>query len=96
MQFKDNYITQGEIDRLASQAKDQYHVFEGTTVTVCCLTLENGFSSIGHSACIDPANFDEAEGRYWAKRDAARKIWEPLGFHKRQKIHEYSIEEEEE
>lgn len=25
---------------------EQYHQFEGTTVTICCMTLENGFNVV--------------------------------------------------
>lgn len=57
-----------------------YHIFPGTTVTICCLTLDNGFTTIGHSACADPANFDVAIGREIAFRNARDQIWPLLGF----------------
>jgi hypothetical protein len=59
---------------------EQYHVFPGTTVTVCCLTLRNGFNTIGHSACVSPDNFDEAIGRKVARDKARDKIWELEGY----------------
>ena len=37
---------------------EAYHQFDGTTVTICCLTLENGYNTIGQSACIDQSMFD--------------------------------------
>lgn len=61
-------------------ASDAYHVFPGTTVTVCCLTLDNGFTTIGQSACADPSNFDESIGRQIAYRNAREQIWHLLGF----------------
>ena len=36
-------MTGDEID--AAIADEAYHVFPGTTLTVCCLTLRNGFCS---------------------------------------------------
>lgn len=57
-----------------------YHVFPGTTLTVCCLTLKNGFTVLGKSACVAPANFDAALGRKLAYEDAERAIWGLEGY----------------
>jgi len=65
---------------------EQYHVFEGTTVTVCCLTLQNGFTVIGESACASPENFDEEIGRKIARDDARKKIWALEGYLLRQAL----------
>lgn len=65
-----------------------YHVFPGTTVTVCCLTLRNGFTVIGESACADPANFNEELGRKIAYDNARNKIWQLEGYLLRQKLSE--------
>lgn len=65
-----------------------YHVFPGTTVTVCCLTLSNGFTVIGESACADPANFNEELGRKIAYDNARNKIWQLEGYLLRQKLSE--------
>lgn len=54
----------------------QYHVFPGTTVTVCCLLLRNGFNTVGHSAAVSPENFDEDIGRKVAYEKARNAIWE--------------------
>ena len=54
--------------------KEEYHVFSGVH-TVCCLTLENGFTVIGESACVSPKNFDEELGRKIARDKAREKIW---------------------
>lgn len=51
-----------------------------TTVTVCTLILENGFTVIGKSACIDPANFDAVFGEQIAYSDALNKMWELEGY----------------
>lgn len=68
------------VDIDAAIKSADYHVFPGTTVTVCCLTLDNGFTTIGHSACVDPANFDESIGREIAFKNAREQIWPLLGF----------------
>ena len=54
---------------------EQYHVFENTSLTVCCLTLKNGFAVIGESSCIHPENFDPELGQILAKINATDKIW---------------------
>lgn len=69
-------------------AGEQFHVFPGTTVTVCCLTLRNGFTVTGESACASPENFDAEIGRSVARENARQKIWPLLGFALRQRLHE--------
>lgn len=65
---------------------EQFHVFEGTTLTVCCLTLENGFTVTGESACASPQNFDVELGRKIAKDNAREKIWALEGYLLRHRI----------
>ena len=66
---------------------EDYHVFPGTTVTVCCLTLENGFRVIGQSAAASPENFDAEIGRKIARADARDKIWPLEGYLLRESLH---------
>ena len=65
---------------------EDYHVFDGATVTVCLLKLRNGFTVTGESACASPENFDAAVGRAIAKRNARDKIWALEGYLLREKI----------
>lgn len=58
----------------------QFHRFEGTNVTCCCITLANGFNVLGHSACVSAENFNEAIGRDIAFKNAREKIWELEGY----------------
>lgn len=66
----------------------EYHRFQGTTVTVCLLLLENGYSVVGESACADSANFDEKLGKRIAKDNAKQKIWALEGYLLRQKLYD--------
>lgn len=59
---------------------EQYYVFPYTTMTVCALTLQNGFIVIGESAAASPENFDEAIGRKIARENARNKIWALEGY----------------
>ena len=64
----------------AQIADEQYYVIPGTTMTVCALTLQNGFVVIGESAAASPENFDEAIGRKIARENARNKIWKLEGY----------------
>lgn len=64
----------------ATIVDEDYHVFPGTTVTVCCLTLRNGYNVVGESAAASPENFDEEVGRVIARRNARDKIWSLEGY----------------
>lgn len=59
---------------------EAYYVFPCTTVTVCLLTLKNGFGVVGESAAASPENFDEELGRKVAKAHARNKIWALEGY----------------
>ena len=61
-------------------AGEQYHVFDGTTLTVCCLTLRNGFTVTGESAAASPENFDAEIGCKIARQKAREKIWALEGY----------------
>lgn len=74
-------------DHIDSCIKDaQYHVFPGTTLTVCCLTLKNGFTVTGESAAASPENFDAEEGQKIAYKNARNKIWQLEGYLLREKL----------
>lgn len=81
-------ITPDHID--ACIVKEQYHVFEGTTVTVCLLHLPNGFTVDGISACASPENFNPEIGRKIARQNAREKIWPLEGYLLKQRLHEAS------
>jgi hypothetical protein len=77
-------VTPARIDEVI--VAEQYHVFEGTTLTVCCLHLENGFTVTGESACASPENFDIELGKKIAKDNARQKIWALEGYALRNKL----------
>lgn len=65
---------------------EAYHVFPGTTLTVCCLTLSNGFTVTGESACASPENFDAELGKKIARDMAKQKIWALEGYALRERL----------
>ncbi len=64
-----------------------YYRFPGTTVTVCALTLANGYTVVGHSAAASPENFDAGLGRSIAYEDARNRIWALEGYLLREQLH---------
>jgi len=71
-------LTPEKID--ATIAHADYHVFAGSCLTVCCLTLKNGFTVTGESACASPENFDSVIGCRIARENARQKIWMLEGY----------------
>lgn len=49
-------------------------------LTFCVLTLRNGFTVTGESACASPENFDAEIGRKVARDNAVQKIWPLMGY----------------
>lgn len=64
----------------------QFHRFPGTTLTVCALTLRNGFTVTGESASASVENFDEVIGREIARKNAREKIWALEGYLLRERL----------
>lgn len=70
----------------AAIVSEQYHVFAGTTMTVCALTLRNGYIVTGESAAASPENFNQEIGRKIARDNARNKIWALEGYLLREKL----------
>lgn len=70
----------------AAIASEQYYVFPGTTMTVCALSLRNGYIVTGESAAASPENFDKEIGRKIARDNARNKIWALEGYLLREKL----------
>lgn len=65
---------------------EQYYVFPKTTLTICALTLKNGFIVTGESASVSSENFDKEIGRKIARENARNKIWSLEGYVLRNKL----------
>lgn len=67
--------------------KEEYVVRpHDTLLTFCILTLDNGFTVTGESACADPLKFNEEDGKKYARQAAINKIWPLLGFELKTKL----------
>jgi len=69
-------------------ASEQFYVFPNTTFTACLLTLKNGYTVLGESACASPSNFNAELGRKIARDNAKNKIWALEGYLLRQQLSE--------
>ena len=67
--------------------KEEYHLLTDV-LTVCVLTLENGFTVTGESACASPANYNKELGDKIARDNAKEKIWILEGYLLKQKLFE--------
>lgn len=72
----------------AAISAEQYHVFAGSCLTVCCITLQNGFTVTGESACASPENFNAEIGCKIARENARQKIWQLEGYLLKQRLFE--------
>lgn len=55
-------------------------------LTICVITLENGFTVTGESACASPTNFNKEIGQSIAYKHAVDKIWMLEGYLLKQKL----------
>lgn len=90
MNIPDNKITPEFLD---SQIEDvTYRQLSGTT-THCTITVKNGFTFTGESACADPSNFNEELGQSLAYKQAYSKLWTPYGFMLKEQLHKENTHE---
>ena len=71
---------------LAKIAAADYVVMPDGRTTVCQLTMQNGFTVVGESACASPANFNAEIGRQIAWENAVDKVWPLMGYELRSKL----------
>ena len=58
---------------------------DGRTV-ICQLTLKNGYTIDGKSACVSKENFNQEIGNKIARQNAREKIWELEGYLLKEKL----------
>ena len=55
-------------------------------LTLCVISLRNGFTVTGESACASPENFDAEIGKKIARQNAVGKIWPLMGYELKQRL----------
>ena len=85
-------LTPAHID---STIKDiSYHRLTDV-LTVCVLTLMNGFTVTGESACASTENYNEEIGNKVAFENAREKIWMLEGYLLKEKLYQKSLSKSE-
>ncbi|WP_111860182.1 Gp49 family protein [Acinetobacter sp. CFCC 10889] len=66
---------------------------DGRTV-ICQLTLKNGFTVDGKSACVSKDNFNQEIGNQIARENAREKIWELEGYLLKEKLYQTELDKQ--
>ena len=66
---------------LESRMEDvAYYVMKDGRTTICSITMVNGFTVNGFSACVLASNFDAALGRKYSYENAFEQLWPLEGY----------------
>ncbi|MDG2959898.1 Gp49 family protein [Bisgaard Taxon 10/6] len=81
-----------QIDKLTTEYLNRLvmktdYIHQGM-LTICTITLCNGFQVVGTSACISDKNFNEKIGEDIAYKNAFEKLWELEGYLLKQRRYE--------
>lgn len=77
-------------DLLSSIVEETYTLLPNKRTTVCQLTLYNGFTVEGQSACVSIENYDKELGERIARANAVDKLWPLFGFLLAEKLYQAS------
>ncbi|TYB11810.1 Gp49 family protein [Aggregatibacter actinomycetemcomitans] len=75
------------VEYLTSLISSVEHIHQGL-LTICTITLKNGFQLVGTSACVSKGNYDVQIGRTIAYGNAFNKLWELEGYLLKWRIYE--------
>lgn len=84
---KENKMEKLTYEHIQSVIKSVEYVQVGV-LTICVLTLQNGFTVTGESACLSLATYDAEIGRKIAFDNAVDKIWQLEGYLAKQRMFE--------
>lgn len=82
-------VTNQSID--ARIDKVEYQRLPGTTLTICIITMVNGFTVTGESACVDPDEYNQERGEEIAYENAFQKLWPLEGYLLKERLYQQSI-----
>lgn len=73
-------VTDEGIKRLIDNSEKEviHRIFGKQCIVV--IKLENGFTLVGESACVDPRNYDEKIGYDIAIKSIEKRLWELEGY----------------
>ena len=74
-----NTVTKEQIDNLFDRSEKKVETY-WNKCTVITIQLPNGFTIVEHSACVDPANYDEQIGLEICERKIKDQLWAFEGY----------------
>ena len=82
-------VTHDVLDLMITKIEYSYIHSAPKLITVCILTLKNGFkvTGVNHSA-VSPENYDKELGEKYANEKAREQIWPLEGYLLAQKLYE--------
>lgn len=81
-------VTPTDVQDAIAKVEYLYH----NVLTVCVITMKNGFLVTGESACASPENYNRALGEKYAYERAFNKAWDYEGYLLRQALYERNPE----
>lgn len=67
------------LDDIRATIVDKKFLYD-ETLTICVLTLANGWKVVDISACVDPANYNKELGEKISYEKAEKQIWALEGY----------------
>jgi hypothetical protein len=78
-------------DMMAKIKDTTYTLLPNGRTTICQITLENGFTVEGSSACVTKSEYNQALGEKYSFEKAIDNLWELEGYLLAQKRHEAGL-----
>jgi hypothetical protein len=78
-------------DMLKKISYIEYHVF-ANRLTVCIMTMHNGYIVTGESSCVSKENYQQELGETYAYENALDKLWALEGYLMREMLHRQQID----
>jgi hypothetical protein len=76
---------QGILDKIQGAT---YTLLPNGRTTICQLTMANGFTIEGSSACVDAGEYNQFLGEKYAYEDALSNVWKFEGYLLAERLHE--------
>ena len=67
-------LTESDVESVIQSV--HYNHLKGSTLTICVIKTNSGFTVTGTSACVNPDAYDEEVGEELAYKQAFEKLWE--------------------
>lgn len=83
-------------ERIEEKIASTHYIFQEAPgippgLTICIITMKNGFFVLGKSAPVDLRNFNPEIGRHFAYEDAFRQLWPLEGFLLKEQQHQAAL-----